>query len=246
MAEARTVRCPNCGAAVAADALHCGYCRAPVATVRCANCYHMNVPENVHCSGCGRDLGLEPAGDPDYVKCPACGVDLEVFHGGPGKLRDCGQCGGQFVQHALMRELVERREILGLAAPRRQRKSNPLADPVRYVKCPECRELMLRKNFGGASGVIVDVCQKHGVWFDRGELPRVLSFVEAGGLVLARRREEEEAKRRVSDERVTAILSPAPAGGGVSEETLAFESATWLVDLAGEIVKWAKSALSNR
>jgi Zn-finger nucleic acid-binding protein len=48
---------------------------------------------------------------------------------------------------------------------------------------------MTRRNFGGNSGVIIDVCRSHGVWFDRGELPRVLAFVEAGGLELARKRE---------------------------------------------------------
>ena len=49
-----------------------------------------------------------------------------------------------------------------------------------YIPCPECAGLMNRKNFGGTSGVVVDVCKKHGTWFDLGELPRVLAFVAAG------------------------------------------------------------------
>jgi hypothetical protein len=55
---------------------------------------------------------------------------------------------------------------------------------------------MARKNFGGTSGVIVDTCRDHGVWFDAGELPRVLDFVEAGGLAEQRRRELAELNRR--------------------------------------------------
>ena len=174
----------------------CPYCRSPVATVRCANCYHMNVPDAVHCSGCGRNLGLEPLGESDQLRCPDCAVQFEAFSAGPGLLHDCPRCGGQFVEHALLHELLERREVYGRAAPRRMASSNPLEQPVRYVPCPSCGALMNRKNFGQTSGVIVDVCQQHGVWFDPGELPRVLAFVESGGLERARRRDEERRHRQ--------------------------------------------------
>jgi Zn-finger nucleic acid-binding protein len=177
----------------------CGYCNAPIATVRCARCYHMNIPDAVHCSGCGVALGLEPAGTSDYLKCPRCKLDFEVFRGGSGRLRDCSRCGGQFVEHPLLRELIERREVYGSVAPRVFRKANPLRDPVRYLPCPECRAMMTRRNFGGASGVIVDVCSRHGIWFDVGELPNVLSFVESGGLAATRRRELEAAERKTRE-----------------------------------------------
>ena len=36
---------------------------------------------------------------------------------------------------------------------------------------------MRRINFGRRSGVIVDVCNAHGTWFDPGELAAVLRFV---------------------------------------------------------------------
>jgi hypothetical protein len=54
---------------------------------------------------------------------------------------------------------------------------------------------MNRRNFGGTSGVIVDVCAQDGVWFDTLELPRVLAFTEAGGLELARQRQRAERDR---------------------------------------------------
>ncbi len=41
---------------------------------------------------------------------------------------------------------------------------------------------MTRTNFGGQSGIVVDVCREHGTWFDRGELDSALEFVRAGGL----------------------------------------------------------------
>jgi Zn-finger nucleic acid-binding protein len=53
---------------------------------------------------------------------------------------------------------------------------------VHYVSCPQCHCSMNRMRFGKLSGVIVDVCMKHGTWFDAGELTRVIAFVAAGGL----------------------------------------------------------------
>ena len=35
---------------------------------------------------------------------------------------------------------------------------------------------MSRKNFGGRSAILVDVCAPHGVWLDRGELDALIAF----------------------------------------------------------------------
>jgi Zn-finger nucleic acid-binding protein len=80
---------------------------------------------------------------------------------------------------------------------------------------------MNRKNFGESSGIVVDVCTRHGVWFDAGELPRVLAFVQAGGLERARLRKESEEKRLERERRIAVALSrPLP----VSQETNDFEA----------------------
>jgi Zn-finger nucleic acid-binding protein len=166
--------------------------------VRCAHCFRLNVPDNVCCAGCGRDLGLEPIGDAASVQlaCPGCRQALEPFRGGPGRLWDCAGCGGQFVEHALLRELLERREVLGRAVPYHVQPDNPLRQPIRYVPCPACEQLMHRRNFGRSSGIIVDICHPHGTWFDSGELPRVLAFVQRGGLEKARLLERDEQRAR--------------------------------------------------
>jgi Zn-finger nucleic acid-binding protein len=198
----------------------------------------MSIPDAVHCSACGIELGLEPAGEPDYLKCPRCEVDLEVFRGGSGKLRDCGHCGGQFLEHVLLRDLIERREVYGTVAPRVFRKRNPLRNPVKYLPCPECRTIMARRNFGGASGVVVDVCTRHGMWFDAGELPSVLSFVESGGLAAARRRELEEAERKRADSVARSTAAVVPAGSrdsGVSDQFIASAAGALLDLLTGLI-----------
>lgn len=65
---------------------------------------------------------------------------------------------------------------------------------VKYLPCPLCHTTMNRMNFGRLSGVIVDVCKKHGTWFDAGELTRVVAFVASGGLSRTREREKEAAR----------------------------------------------------
>jgi Zn-finger nucleic acid-binding protein len=54
---------------------------------------------------------------------------------------------------------------------------------------------MNRKNFGDESGIVVDVCARHGVWFDTGELPKILAFTRAGGLERAKKRRAEAARQ---------------------------------------------------
>jgi len=233
--EARTIRCPNCGGTTSEHSHRCDYCRAPVATVRCGYCYHMNIPDALHCSGCGGALGLEPAGNSDYLRCPSCKVDFDVFDGHPGKLRDCGQCGGQFVDHVLLKSLLERREAYGMAAPRPVRKWNPLTDPVRYLPCPVCRSPMGRKNFGGSSGVVIDVCPPHGFWFDRGELPRILAFVESGGLAQVRRRELQQLERQASQPEAVPARHILVAPEGQSEHGIA-DLALALIETIGHLL----------
>jgi Zn-finger nucleic acid-binding protein len=158
----------------------------------------MSTPEAAHCAGCGRDLGLEPIPRDGTLPCPDCHAAMSVLDCGPGAVHDCGRCGGQFVEVAALRDLLERHTIdAGVVRPRTT--AQGAAAPVRYVACPVCRGLMNRKNFGHASGVIVDVCGKHGTWFDGGELPRVLAFVESGGLTHLREREAQEHRRLVRE-----------------------------------------------
>ncbi len=216
--SARTYPCPSCGASVDEHARRCLYCRAPVATVRCAACFHMNVVEALHCSGCGRETGLEPIGRDTELLCPHCHVALVAFEQTQGAVLDCATCGGQFVDHLALRELVDRRDLpVAIGAPP-SRRFVAAPGPVKYVPCPECKTLMNRKNFGGTSGVVVDVCKAHGTWFDLGELPRVLAFVEQGGLARERQRHaEDEARRKAVAEATAASMSHPMSSHGLDD-----------------------------
>lgn len=198
MSEARTLKCSNCGGNLPESARTCAYCKAVVAARRCAECFHMNLLAAVHCAACGHELGLEPVPEPEDLPCPACeapfmGIPTEAS----GRVHECTGCGGQWVDHTSLRTLFERRVRLCLDWGRRpDALPSPATTRVRYLPCPMCRQLMNRRNFGERSGVIVDVCRSHGVYFDPGELPRVLAFVARGGLEEAARREAEREREQ--------------------------------------------------
>ncbi|MFT3764583.1 MAG: zf-TFIIB domain-containing protein [Minicystis sp.] len=158
------------------------------ATVRCAACFHLNVSDAQSCSACGGELGLEPIGEPTGLPCPGCTGPLHAFRSERGVLHDCGTCNGQLVEHALLVDMIAHRQARGAARPSTGSPAAARAVAVRYVPCPVCGALMNRRNFGRASGVIVDICKEHGTWFDAGELPRVLLFAEAAGAAKARDR----------------------------------------------------------
>lgn len=158
----------------------------------------MNVTEALHCLGCGAELGLMPlAASPGMVAgCPRCRVQpLDAFSNEGGTVLDCAKCGGQFVSPDVLGVMVARHQTCSFDLPQRRQRNNPFESRVTYLPCPFCTELMLRRNFGKTSGIVVDVCSKHGTWFDAGELPRILAFVSRGGLAWAREAEEAEKKR---------------------------------------------------
>ncbi len=202
----------------------------------------MNVPDNDYCAGCGHSLGLEPVELPSELKCPECSAAFSSFDGSPGLLHDCRVCGGQFVEHHLLQELLERRRRF-FRANTSLKPRDPSKQAVRYVACPVCGDMMNRRNFGKTSGVIVDVCTRDGTWFEAGELPRVLAFVEAGGLADARRKQlgiarpinteqereaaravaariREEAEQRRREEASRAPPKPREVAAGVLESSL--------------------------
>jgi Zn-finger nucleic acid-binding protein len=65
---------------------------------------------------------------------------------------------------------------------------------------------MNRNNFAKVSGVIIDTCKSHGVWFDANELPQVIEFIRKGGLDYSRQKEKaslENERARLNAEKFT-------------------------------------------
>ncbi len=244
---AATLDCPRCGAPASPDSATCAYCQAALALVGCPRCLGRVFSGARYCQHCGAplDLPAEPAADAARaVPCPRCPqgalASLACRQLGTTSLLECPHCGGTWLDAHTVLSLVSEHDrqaalataLPGLAAaagtPHRAAEGE-----VRYLKCPECARLMNRENFGRRSGVVVDTCRAHGVWFDAGELGEVVGFVMRGGLDEARKRELEEARqelRRRNEEldragqmrSFGAAFPSAPQGAGVSLLDLVF------------------------
>lgn len=199
--------CLYCGRVLAPRARRCGGCDVRVDRPRCAACYRVASPGDADCARCGAELApprLRAADVP--LPCPRCDVPLEV--GERPSLLECPGCAGTFLAHdALARVLEEARSLPPLddAAP-------SSAEPaVRYLACPHCADRMNRSVFGGASGVVVDTCRRHGTFFDAGELPRAVVWLSRGGLARAERRRAERDREDARARRaIRAIVEAGP------------------------------------
>jgi hypothetical protein len=80
------------------------------------------------------------------------------------------------VTHAGLAELCASKDTAPPFA--RTRAARAISDAA-YVACPQCHEVMSRRLFGGATGLVVDVCMAHGTWFDPTELAAALRVAAA-------------------------------------------------------------------
>jgi Zn-finger nucleic acid-binding protein len=140
--------------------------------------------------------------------------------------------------------MVRRYESVVSDTPRHYRAGNPISEPLKYIHCPICRDLMLRRNFGQVSGVVVDVCAKHGTWFDIGELAHILEFVGDGGLQRTAAMDARE-QERVQTHRLDTFAQRS----GAALPELQFSDRSIVIrwdemrDAAVDFVGWVRSQL---
>ena len=201
---AKTLNCPTCGAAVTGEEASCRYCGARLATVACPSCFGMMFAGSKHCPHCGGAASRGPAQDETGLSCPDCEVPLVRVAVGQTILAECQRCFGIWLDTASFnRVCVEREEqaaVLGRAEPQ----EIDVRKAWRYLPCPSCKQLMHRINFASQSGVIIDLCKDHGVWFEREELRKIVEFIRAGGMTEAREvqlERLERERRRLESER---------------------------------------------
>jgi Zn-finger nucleic acid-binding protein len=207
----RTFTCRRCGGAFQAGAIACPYCEAGIALEDrnlagvCGRCFARLAAGTHFCPGCGieiRDQVLKPLAE--AAQCPRCKSALRTRKVDENELVECSGCGGLWLQPDQFATFCTHaeddgglRRALDAALPPPQ----PVAETrVMYLPCPTCHELMMRKNFGGSSGVVIDLCKNHGVWLDHRELERVLDYVQKGGLSRERERLAREERERRSKE----------------------------------------------
>jgi Zn-finger nucleic acid-binding protein len=213
--DARVVRCSACGAARAEGADHCPYCGAgfslhdrDLETV-CPHCLARISDQAKFCHHCGTPLTAEhEAGKETDLICPACAEGQRLISRQVGTERtevfECPRCAGFWMGHDAFKRFVERsrQEALpgGMTPETPQQIAARFGLPAGrampaggdrgtfYRPCAVCHEMMVRRNFGHDSAVLIDLCREHGIWFDADELARILVWLRAGG------KEREPAK----------------------------------------------------
>lgn len=210
----------------------CGHCRAALHATRCPWCFGWTFTQARDCARCGSRA------EPASVKttCPACREPLSARKLGDASLSGCARCAGVWADAASFKTICADRETqsayLGegslLAGPP---VSDPQSSPLVYRPCAVCGELMNRFNFANCSGVILDTCRPHGVWFDPDELRRIVEFIRGGGLDVARAKERRglELERwrldqsvAYSERRPSEFQPPVPDSIAATRDLLRF------------------------
>ena len=200
MKHPEALNCPNCGGAVMSDRTNCAFCSSRLKTVGCAKCLGMMFLGSKFCGHCGGAAhAAELLDDTESGECPRCKVRLQLLKIDAVQIRECERCGGFWSAPDAFENLCVDHEkqasVLGFAGSYRHEIPDP--PTISYVPCPGCSQLMNRSNFARSSGIIIDMCKQHGVWFDAGELPKIIEFIDKGGLDRAR----EKEKISIADER---------------------------------------------
>ncbi len=201
------MNCVNCGAPL------------PPKTTRCPFCQSLNdvdlrgqiaVRRRATSRDCPRCRDALDAVDvrlgPNAVEIDRCATCFGLFFD-PEELDavldgiEAARSGAAGSVHA-----IDHRQLLTLVE-----QETPTEDfkEVAYVPCPDCGQLMHRRQFGQKSGVIVDTCRDHGLWLDGGELRRLIRWTQAGGRRHAAASEAEK-KRLDRELQKTPYTVPGP------------------------------------
>lgn len=168
--------------------------------------------------------------------CPRCSGDLSEVHRDTIHLAVCASCGGVWMGgttlHRFARALHERPEAVAAVKGVADRAVFAFEPDPDELSCPACQAAM--DQIRHPTGVTLDVCSAHGVWFDRDELTRVVEDRE--GLETLDAAKERLAPRTHLDVDGEAVVVGLEIAGsmldGVDGESVA-EVAGASVEVAG-------------
>lgn len=188
--QMKTLQCPNCGAPANVDSVRCAYCQSVLTATACPSCFAPVFKGMKFCPACGAPVEHETARSDRTRSCPRCDKPLLSVAIAGTSFQECSYCGGIWLDTATFEKICADRDMQATAilypSPASGLEQESATPKRYYVPCPECGELMNRKNFADCSGIVIDVCKLHGIWLDRLELQRIVRFIQDGGLQKAR------------------------------------------------------------
>ena len=226
--DAAVVRCSACGAPREGNAQACRFCGSSFTLhdrdldTLCPQCMARVSGRSRFCHWCGTPILATQAASPETeLRCPSCPVVRPLASRRLGAssvaVFECGHCGGLWVEKEVFEVMAARARAGSLPEPL-MRSAPPASQPRdteetggghAYRPCVLCGALMNRRNYGRKSGVIVDVCSRHGIWFDLHELDGLLRWLRQAGeeraQALAAEEEREAARQKAFAEGVEPL-----------------------------------------
>jgi Zn-finger nucleic acid-binding protein len=237
--EARTLNCPSCGAAISSDSTQCRYCQALLQTVSCPSCFALMFKGSKFCPQCGAEAQAPiSAATAASHTCPRCKTALTAISLGNTSLEECAHCGGLWIDARTFERICADREAQSSAINIKLPAPLPADPEVRYLQCPHCGNLMNRMNYAHCSGVIIDICRPHGIWFDRDQLRQIIEFIRAGGM----QRELEVQRQEIQEQRRDLVMRQAmpitATGSLLSSDYDDINAGSALVGGLASLVSW--------
>ena len=105
------------------------------------------------------------------MECPHCQTALEEkeYEGVP--IEACPSCRGVWLKEVHLNAIVRIRQEQFTPEQRREAMEQIQMDVSadQLYRCPACTEILVKINYAGDMGVIVDCCPRHhGLWLDQG------------------------------------------------------------------------------
>ena len=235
--DADVVRCSSCSAPRTKGTAACEHCRADYTlherdlhTV-CSSCMTRVSDRARYCHHCATPIAPQGSvGQPTKTGCPACGkrhkMNGRALGDPPISVLECSRCAGLWLGLDAFRSVADRARDDSIADPAMligessSPKTGTPAGPndAFYRQCPECRTVMNRRNFGRGSGVVIDSCKEHGMWFDAQELSGILRWIRQGGEARAKKRQADERRHaeRQSKFKVERATQADQGAGGLT------------------------------
>jgi len=184
--------------------------------MKCGSCGAPLPHGKVKCQYCGASTDIDLGGKHYFTThqptepriCCVCTSTMETLNvqseDAPFYIERCPKCLGLFFDPGELDALVDVNirsvfsvDSLSLAGLQAQN----TGDEVCYRKCPVCKKIMNRENYGKSSGVIIDQCREHGVFLDAGELQRILQWTRVGGKLAADTEQKAQAEAEARAEK---------------------------------------------
>jgi Zn-finger nucleic acid-binding protein len=216
----RPLKCGRCGGPLRADASKCDYCDGEITLEErglsgvCPLCFARLLAGARYCMECGVEIAPQALrAVAEGAVCPRCKGSLRSRTAGTIAFVECASCAGLWLAQDDLERLCEKADAedlvsRALAASQPLHPVDPSSGPA-YLPCPSCGDMMVRRNFGGSSGILIDVCRGHGVWLDHRELERILEFARKGGLQRAHERELERLQHEAERAKAQILAGPS-------------------------------------